>query len=342
MQHKYLRLKRIIFLFSLLVFFYPTQNVNASVHRIRPVLKYRLKGLNSSVVQKTIIRPKAIYAIQEIQRKNTVISRAKRHHKNIVFHHPNALYLKNFGHTQSLDYVGNGYWLVGTTPKRHLTEYWDTEIAWIKFPNHGHKTYKSWKKLPRLTHLNYATDVKPKFYPGLRRVETAISPNHQWLLIAAIDTKDNGHFALYSFKAINQAVLAASKSKNKTVNLKNILQISAFHVKKFFGKKGHSLNSIQGYAIDNQKNIYIPREHRPTGKNSSFPREIIKIAWHQTNPKKWTHYRIDAPQWKHVATELEGLTINSSRLYLTVSYHKRNKSHKVTQNRVYYIPKVLK
>ncbi|RVU71462.1 MULTISPECIES: helveticin J family class III bacteriocin [Lactobacillus] len=305
-------------------------------------LLFRLHSLYPTVVQKTTVKGKHIYALQEVN-EDTIISAARRpHHRRTAhfsMHH--QLVLRNFGHTQTLVATSKDHWLVGARPVQFRGEEysWDTELARVRFPKRGHKTIVHLSKIPHLTHLNYATDMSQKKFSRVKRSEAAISPDYKWLLIATVDTHNNGHFAVYHFKTINHALDKASHRKYKGINLKHHKPVSAFHIRHFFGKH---LNSIQGYAIDNHCNIYISREHTPTGRNSSYPREIVKIKWHQTNHKKWRHYHVNTRHWKHVATELEGIEINGNKLRVTVAYHERNYTHRVTKNRIYQVANIVK
>ena len=314
----------------------------ASFHHMTAHFMYKLTKLPKYVVQKTVNTHKSLYTLQVIHNDIIVRRVAKtRHHKKIKFSSKHQLRLKNFGHTQTWLYAGNNSWLVGAKPVKHPSEnyYWDTEIARVKYPK-KRKTISKLHNLPRLTHLNYATDMAQKDYPLLKRSEVAISPNRRWLLIGTVDTKNNGHFAIYNFKEINSKLNQAAHHSKKTVNLKYVKSVSAFHINKFFGTGPNQVNSIQGYEIDNKKAIYISRELKPVSRNSSFPREVVKIPWNATNSSDWTRYKINNSHWKKVATELEGIELSGKNINLTVAYHKRNKSHDVIGNRVYKLKNI--
>lgn len=302
-----------------------TQTTKAeAVKNIRPQLLYRLKRIDSTVVQRSVIGQKYIYAVQKVH-ENTVIHRARKPKKgkNVVFPYNSKLILKNFGHTQTWVYSGKGNWLVGCTPVKNGNIYWDTEIAQVKFPKKGTKTYTSVKRLPHLTDLRYATDMpQDQYTTDVKRAEAAISPNHRWLLIASIDYANNGHFALYNLKQINSQLEEAAHKTDKAVSLKDIEPITAFHINCFFGRNSQSqLTSCQEFDIDNDKNLYISSETAPNGKISKFPRQVVKISWGTTNPKKWIRYRVSTPDWNHQSTELEGVEIANHNLHLTTGFH---------------------
>lgn len=338
---KYYQIFLGIFFLGLLLTAHPSKA--ASMQNATPQLMYRLRNLHPTVVQKSVIGPKYIYSLQE-EGLDTVIRRARKpkHGNNVNFSSKHELRLKDFGHTQTWIYAGNSNWFVGAKPDKtkKAQYYWDTEIARVKFPK-GRKTIRGLSKLPRMTHLNYATDVSQADYPKVRRSEAAISPNRKWLLIATVDTNDNGHFALYDLKEVNRALDAAARHANKAVNLKDMKQIAAFHINHLFGEKSSQLNSIQGYEIDNNQTIYISSERKPTKKTSSLPRELVKIPWGATNPKDWTRYKINNSHWHKIATELEGVEIVSSKLALTTAYHQKTRNHRVKENRVYRLNNIV-
>ncbi|WP_414671989.1 helveticin J family class III bacteriocin [Lactobacillus sp. UBA5813] len=129
--------------------------------------------------------------------------------------------------------------------------------------------------------------------------------------------------------------------KNKAVNLNSIEKVKAFHINHLFRHKKHQLNSIQGYAIDNNLTIYISRERRPTRTKSSFPRELVKIPLGATSYTQWTHYKVTSSHWRKIATELESVDVSATNLSLTTAYHKKNKAHSVSENRIYRVANVV-
>lgn len=324
----------IIVTFLLLIFGFSTKAKAAT-----PQLMYRFKNLDTTVAQKAVIRQHYIYVVQEVHR-NTIIRRAPkpRHGRTVKFSNRSKLTLMNFGHTQSWSYAGRDSWFVGANPQKHGHYYWDTQIAKVTFPKHGHKTYYNQAKLPRLTNLEYATDVNPASRAQIKSAEAAVSPNRKYLLIATLGTDHSGHFALYRLSEANRLLNRAASSSNKEVSINNLHKLAAFHIAKFYGSKVGELDSIQGYAIDNQKTIYVSRQHHPTAQRNYYPREIVKIRWGTTQPEKWHHYDVNNSHWHGKLTELEGLNMSGSHLYLTASYHKHDAHYAVTQSRLYRLP----
>ncbi|WP_259337216.1 class III bacteriocin [Lactobacillus bombicola] len=109
------------------------------------------------------------------------------------------------GHTQTWEYAGNGYWFIGTKPQSDGSHNWDIQIARVKYPSSGTRQYTSNTQLTRLSHINRAGWDHNNDYDGslLKRVEAAVSPSYNRLLIASIDTNDNGYFTLYDLNMIN-------------------------------------------------------------------------------------------------------------------------------------------
>lgn len=331
-----MKLKHFVFILLTLIalssfFLNNSKTVTAAVRNTHPELVYNFKKLTAVPVQRTAVQKNYVYTVQYID-KNTIIRRARapRRGYNINFSNKSEIKLNNSGHTQTWAHDQKNYWFVGAGPKLGGHHYWDTEIARVKFPKHGKKVYQNVAEIPHLTDLNLATDMNQAQYPGIKRSEAAVSPNHKYLLIATTDLKNNGHFALYNLKEVNNRLNAASRQPNKAVSLSQLHRLAAFHINHFIGNHRWQLNSIQGYGIRNNRTIYISREFKPTANHSSFPREVVKIAWHQTDPKKWTHFKVNHPHWNKVMTELEGIENVGQRFYLTVSYRNDNKWHTVT------------
>ena len=327
-------------LVTLLIVLTPSISKADTVHKVKPKLLYQLKRLKPRVVQQSTVNGSHVYVLQKYF-EDSIITEAKkpRHGKKINFSAHKQLILKNFGHTQTWAYAGKKQWFVGCSPKQSENFQFDIELARITFPKHK-KIIKNKKSLPRLINLNAASDEPST--SGIRRSEATISPNRKWLLIATVDNDQNGHFAIYDLNQINSALDEASKKADKSVDLKEIKPLDAFHIDHFYGKNYDQLESLQGYAIDNHKNIYISREVKPLTINSTFPREIVKIPWKATDYSNWVHYKINHPSWKKVATELEGLEISGKNINLTVAFHKRNKTHRTFANNIYRIKNIVK
>lgn len=309
----------------------------AKVRQNKPYLIYRLKSPYHVVVQKSVIGKKYIYSLQVVG-KNSCILRAKKPRRGtkVKFSKKHQLLLKNFGHSQTWLRDGKNHWLVDADPIKRGKYYWDTEIARLRFPR-KRETVSRLHRFPRLTNLKYATDVPAREGAMLKRAEVAITPNHRQLLIASVDIKNNGHFALYSLHQVNSLLSRAAKRRRKTVNVRKLTKLGAFHVAHLFGDRKDELNSIQGYAIDNNHTIYISEERSPSGKNSHRPRQIIKIPWGDIKPSTWSYYKITDPGWHKFATELEGLELDSGKLHLNVAFHKKSRSHPTLKNDIYRV-----
>lgn len=331
----------------LLVFNSIKADVKTTKTTIRPKLMYNLRGIYPRVVQRAAIYSNHIYVIQ-MYGKDAFIqySAIPKKKKTINFNKRNKIRLKGFGHTQTLVYSGKGNWFVGCTPVAEKTKrrtwLWDTEIARISFPKRGSATYANKRRLPHLVNLKYATDMPQQEFPGVRRAEAAVSPNHKYLLIAVLDKKNNGHFAIYNLSEANRKLDAVKHKRNKSVSLRALHQISAFHINKLMGNNpATSLRSVQGFDIANDRTIYISNEE-PTYKkgHSVMPREIVKINWGDTNPSNWHHYLLNDPSWRGKATELEGLELAGNKIHQVVSFHyvRNPKTHRSeTINSIYQI-----
>lgn len=313
----------------------------------KPKEVYKLKGLYSRVVQKHYENKKGLYVLQ-VNLNTISVRKGKKHSGKVTFpSKKKAMEIVNGGHTQTWEDAGDGsHWLMGTTPKRDKknSEFsWTTEIAWVKFK---HARYYN-HKFTRLTNLHAASDDQNYNENKLQRVEAAVSPNHHYLLISSIQSPASKnslqtiHFGLYNLKEINQKLSEAEKAGHKTVSLTSIKAIDTFHLPNIFGKKG-KIDSVQGIAISNKKEIYLSSEHLPELKGhyyrTNFPREIIKIPWKSTKPSEWTYAKLNHSSWRKAATELEGMQLTDHGFYITVAFH-NPKNYLVYKNIIYKIPK---
>ena len=105
--------------------------------------------------------------------------------------------------------------------------------------------------------------------------------------------------------------------------------------------------SIQGYGIDDNRDIYISSQPSPHTTFLGFPRqgkprEIIKIPWGMVDPDKWSVVNLDNSlklDALDFCTEFEGIQVTSDCLYLTVAYHQRNSDLTTLMNRIYQVKK---
>ncbi|WP_297815614.1 class III bacteriocin [uncultured Lactobacillus sp.] len=316
---------------------------------------YELNNLHHVVVQASFVTQNQVLALQLLNKQtNTAVFRAPKQASEVYFDEDQpALFLRGAlkpllagGHTQTLLFSGKAdQYFIGTKPKKYGSIFWDTQIARVTIPQSGRATYDSNTQMVRLSYMNRAGSGANSNvpYPGkdLERLEAAISPNYQYFLVASIDFNHVGHFALYNLADINQA-LDKAQEDTSDVNIQNINCLAAFNIPNF---NTNPLQSIQGYAIDNQKNIYISSQPSPSkdwfglsrqGKN----REIVKIPWGETNPDNWLVLGLDQNRTLDCIgylTEFEGIQIlGENDLYLTVAYH-RDSDLTTLKNRIYHV-----
>lgn len=340
------------------------------VSSVMPSLKYELNGLHQVVVQKGNVATKYIYALQQLAKgTDTVVYRARKDGFNAQFTKGEKhfrLFLKGAkksgtagSHTQTWEYAGpngNGEWFIGTKPKKLSSSkyYWATQIARVKFQN---KKYTKNTQMPRLSALNragagYDDNV---VYPGvnLLRSEAAVSPNYLDMLIVTIDTSGTAHFGFYSVNEINKALNGGPTN----YPLDQFRCSYAFKIENFTSAVG----SIQGFDIDDKKNIYISSEAAPktddVGQGVAQDRYIYKIPygyqklpnglvdWNST--ENWHRINLNANNNDHnngsvldrskFVTEFESIqVINKNDAYLTVSYHDAT-TLKTLHSRIYEI-----
>ena len=284
------------------------------------------KDLRQVVVQKTSIIDGNTYVLQHVAGDNFVYR--GQNGNNVSFNKQiPVLHLTGTaaGHTQTLEYAGRpGQWFVGTKPNdlNPIWSTWSKQIARIKIP-HYFRIIANTKMQPRLSNLNYAGADLGIGCAGnqFSRVEAAVSPDLRYFLLAYGDNDYTGYFALYYLAEINKALDEAATA-SKYVDIRTIKSIAAFKIPQFSGRAG-LVGSLQGFAIDNNRTIYVSSQFADDrlGQN----RKIVKIPWGEADPAFWelvnlaNESKLEIPGYY---TELEGIqlaTVND--LYLTVAYH---------------------
>lgn len=318
-------------------------------------LKYRLKNLpKPTVVQKVYVGTKYVYALQLYhQNRDAVISRVRKNRvKNgydLNFRHAKKMYLKNFGHGQALEYFkhnGIDYWWVVTKP--NVVDYpdikWGTQLARIRFkPNRERRTrYRGNVAVTRLVMLNHATPTG-ELYGQLKRVEVALSPDKQTLLIAAIDVENKAHFSLYDNRKLNDA-LDGVDDHNGYVDLSQAGDLFStqvanpyFEIPKFANQL--TSPSIQGFDLDNRFAIYVSSGQAAVSENhpSVDTPGISRFQWRsQTAQQVLLHHS----NWIGRNIETEGIQV-ASRVYVGIAYHDAEPyATKTLENRVYWFSNI--
>lgn len=240
--------------------------------------------------------------------------------------------------TQTWEYATDNNWFVGVKPNPRVKRgiKWSTQIARMKFG----QSFKSNLELPRLSQLVEATDAN---WHGehLLRVEAATTPNYDRLLIAGIWENKSGHFALYDLNSINRALTSSGISAVPISNFDN--NKIAFHINNFYGGGNGDtyINSVQGYDIDNNRNIYITSQKATTNDNEIRPK-IIKLPWGSTSNNDGQAFYLDGIIDRKYYTELESIQITGTgKVYVTASYHDRSVDSPVKESRIYQVFGIL-
>lgn len=276
-------------------------------------------GLNKRVTQKGNIGGYYSYALQ-LMREHTYVYRA-RNGKRVDFdvskNRPILdLHGSAYGHTQTWEYAGKeNSWFVGVKPLKDSGWRWATQIARITFPKKFHSlSYSSNTQLPRLSWLRCAGNMTLDG-PDFNRSEAAVTPDYQYMLIVTLSKSNRGYFSLYKLKDINDAL--DKNGSRKDTKLTDIKAYAGFNIDL------SSINSFQGFDIDNDHNIYISSQKHPDGQKT-HPRKIVKIPWNSQSESDWQVVNLDPINldWHNRQTELEGIQVlGNNHVYLTVSYH---------------------
>src|SRR5699024_9659932 len=277
-----------------------------------------------AVVQKGNVGKKYVYALQ-LRKGVTTILRGYRGNKI------NSPILKLSdqagGHTQTWEFAGNhkdingndraGQWFVGVKP----TKIQGSDIIWAR----------------QMARVDINTQAGP-------HAEAAVSANYKKFLIATIENNRIGHFTIYDLDKINQALDKSGKYKD--VSLDGFEYEDSFTINNLYGNAEDAVvNSIQGYDLDNDGNIYISSQKSPDfdGSYHAYHKQIVKIPWNgrsETKENQWESVNLSAFGGLDISkkhSEVESIQILSeNHCYLTVAYHsKLDGKNKTTLNRIY-------
>lgn len=288
------------------------------------------------VVQKGNVTASNIYALQlRNGQTNTYITRGSRSTGYLNKAPQVVLYGSGGntagGHTQTWEYANRPRsWFVGT---KKDSNGWTKQIARVQFPSAGSVSYRSNTEMPRLSYLNRAGQEYGISYAGadMKRVEAAVSPSYRDLLIASVDYNGTGYFSIYNLNEVNNA-LDRVEGTGRDVPITNLSCHTAFRIYNF----NSTIGSIQGYDIDDERNIFVSSQHSPEdATDTKRERKIVKIPWGVADDSQWevAYLTDDYLDVSGHISEFEGVqVIDSNTLYLTVSYHDKSKA-KLTSNR---------
>ena len=178
--------------------------------------------------------------------------------------------LKNVGHGQTIDvynYNGKKYLMIscGSKGTSKSTLWWSTQIGRIEYKAGA---FVNNSEIKRLTYLNYS-NKKTKRFGTTMRVDAALTPDKQTLVIWKINEKGKSEYSGYKFSVVNKEF---DKAQNNEVNVKENKKIKKASL---FSTKAVKLvpKSFQGLAVTNKSNgkytLYISsgdeRYHKKNG-----------------------------------------------------------------------------
>lgn len=142
------------------------------------------------------------------------------------------------------------------------------------------------------------------------------------------------------------------KGNSEDVNLETVKYEDSFIIDNLYGDDNNSIvNSIQGYDLDNDGNIYISSQKAPDFDGSYYAhhKQIVKIPYYARSKESEDQWRavnlsefgdLDIPG-KH--SEVESIQIiGENHCYLTVAYHSRSRfRYKLTKAMKYSLLKFI-
>lgn len=301
-----------------------------------------------AVVQKGNVGSKYVYALQ-LRRGATTILRGYRgsNINNPIL----ELSGQAGGHTQTWEYAGNriksdgnprsGQWFVGVKPSHNDPNYdWAKQIARIDI-RYTSGSHTDNTEFPRLAFLSYAGSA-PFGGDSMTHAEAAVSPDYTKLLIATIENGETGHFTIYNLDEINRSLDNAGKGY---VSLEGFPYQDSFTVSNLYGEgQDNIINSIQGFDLDNDGNIYISSQLHPSlngGSWTTHHKQIFKIPYYaHYDQSQWSAVNLSAFKGLDISghhSEVESIQIiGENHGYLTVAYHANvYGENKTVLNRIY-------
>lgn len=305
-----------------------------------------------AVVQKGNVGSKYVYGLQ-LRKGATTILRGYRGSKinNPIL----ELSGQAGGHTQTWEFAGDrkdingeeraGQWFIGVKPSKIEGSkiIWAKQIARVDLRNQMGPHYSN-TDFPRLSYLNRAGS-NPFAGNKMTHAEAAVSPDYTKFLIATVENNCIGHFTIYNLDTINEKL--DEKGNSEDVNLETVKYEDSFIIDNLYDDDNNSIvNSIQGYDLDNDGNIYISSQKAPDFDGSYYAhhKQTVKIPYYARSKESEDQWRavnlsefggLDIPG-KH--SEVESIQIiGENHCYLTVAYHSKNKAgeNKTTLNEIY-------
>lgn len=193
--------------------------------------------------------------------------------------------LKNVGHGQTIDvynYNGKKYLMIscGSKGTSKSTLWWSTQIGRIEYKAGA---FVNNSEIKRLTYLNYS-NKKTKRFGTTMRVDAALTPDKQTLVIWKINEKGKSEYSGYKFSVVNKEF---DKAQNNEVNVKENKKIKKASL---FSTKAVKLvpKSFQGLAVTNKSNgkytLYIS-----SGDERYYKKTGIAIYKYEIKGKKIKH-----------------------------------------------------
>lgn len=328
------------------------KKLNNTTTNINVVDQFDMNTGYRAVVQKGNVGSKYVYGLQlRKDQKETHILRGPRGNVTTPVL---TLVGDAAGHTQTWEFAGNRYkpegatevqytragqWFVGTKPG---VGNWAKQIARVDI-RYTSGTHYSNTEFPRLAYLNRAGAAS---FSGdsMTHAEAAVSPDYTKFLIATVENGEIGHFTVYDLDTINNALDSAGTGY---VSLDGFPYQNSFTISNLYGDGDNVVNSIQGFDLDNDGNIYISSQLSPKlsgGSWSVHHKQIVKIPYYARNEaseeSEWQSVNLSKFGGLDIAgehSEVESIqVIDENRCYLTVAYHQSvNGKNKTVSNKIY-------
>lgn len=205
----------------------------------------------------------------------------------LSFDDDSPIFQENLGHTQSL-FIDGDFYYMGCDSDESTKHKWAQDI--IRYTKLDNKLIDP-KKITNIKYLAKTLN-KDADLNKIHRVDFAVSPDKKWIMIGLISTDGTQYEFLYNFNKFSKIFDYTDVNidiKDVVLKWSNAYSISNFCDSKtqypYTEKSKYFLPSVQGYALDNEKNVYLSSGLAPDKKvtKPNYIAHIAQIPWGLSN-----------------------------------------------------------
>lgn len=288
--------------------------------------EYTLEGLPlTTVVQKSYIGSKYIYALQEDSTgKNVIMSRCLINGDTATMQ--DTMTLTDFGHGQTLEeyeYNGNYYfWIACGGTELNGDYWWARQIGRLQYQADQTISYTS---IPRISSISYANAAGTSL-GSIQRTDAALASSGGKLMIWMMTVDKEVRVSTYDAAALNAVMDEKEAESSKFIAASNAKIKAAFDSShEYSASEWNTMapnGSTQGFEFSDGDATYVSGGHQ----NDTY-QGIGKYNWESTNESLVNINNLSTD------AEIEGLQLKGDDVHANVTLHDTHQSN------IYTIPK---